>query len=359
MELVKGVYQITLPLEEMDRELNKGKLIKTDKENLIRVIEQKVYEHNKPFTINVYLIEGNRENLLIDTGMDSPAVYALLNDELKKYGFDIKDINHIVITHIHPDHYGLAGKLKQLSGAKIAFSDAEAAMLDSRYIKMDALVEEMRDMLYASGAPAEMLSNLSRLSLPLRRFVTPVLPDVKLKDGKKITIDPFEFKVLLTPGHSVGHICLYEQNRKLLFCGDHILPEITPHIGFHPQAGPDPLGDYLKSLKNMLKLEVRLAFPGHGPSFSGLRQRIEELLRHHEYRNTEVMETIQDDVKTPYQIASEITWLNDSSKGNFRYMEEFNQRMAIMETVAHLRHLLKENKVTRVDKNGIDYYHAV
>ena len=79
------------------------------------------------------------------------------------------------------------------------------------------------------------------------------MPDIKLKEGKKISIDPFEFKVFLTPGHSPGHICLYEPNRKLLFTGDHILPEITPHIGFHPQSGENPLGAYLKSLEKMMK----------------------------------------------------------------------------------------------------------
>ena len=359
MELVKGVYQITLPLEEIEREHDESKLIKTDKDNLIRVIEQKVNERSKQFNINVYLIEGEKENLLIDTGMDSPASYGMLTGELKKYGFDIKDINHIVITHVHPDHYGLAGKLKQLSGAKIAFSDIEAATLNAIYTDTETHMKKIKDILYANGAPEDVIAGLTGSDIPFRKFVTRVFPDMKLKDGKKITIDPFEFKVILTPGHSAGHVCLYEQNRKLLFCGDHILPEITPHIGFDSQAGPDPLGDYLKSLKNISKLEVRLAFPGHGPSFSGVRQRIEDLLRHHERRNKEIIDTIQDDVKTPYQIAQELTWFNGDEKSDFQYMEVFNQRLAILETLAHLRNLLKDSRVARENKNGIDYYHAI
>lgn len=359
MELVKGVYQISLPLEEIERKNDKNKLIKTDKDNLIRVIEQKIQEHEKPFHINVYLIEGERENLLIDTGLDTPESYAVLTGELKKYGFDIKDINHIVITHVHPDHFGLAGKLKQLTGAKIAFSDIEAATLDSYYSDANLIMKKMGDFLRTNGLPEGMITDLSNTEMPFREFVTPVLPDVKLKDGKKITIEPFEFKVILTPGHSAGHVCLYEHNRKLLFSGDHILLEITPHIGFSSQASFDPLGDYLKSLKSMLKLEVRLAFPGHGPTFSGMRQRIEDLLRHHEHRNMEVIDAVQDDLKTPYQIAQEITWFDSNEKGSFKYMEDFNQRLAMMETVAHLRNLFKKNKVTRVVNNGIDYYRAV
>jgi glyoxylase-like metal-dependent hydrolase (beta-lactamase superfamily II) len=340
MELVKGVYQISLPIEPIERKNEQSKLIKTDKENLIRVIEQKVYEHEKQFNVNVYLIEGERENLLIDTGLDTPASYAVLTGELKKYGFDIKDINQIVITHVHPDHFGLAGKLKQLTGAKIAFSEIEAASLDSYYSDADSLTTKMGDFLRANGLPEEMSTTLGETEMPFREFVTPVLPDAKLKEGKKITIEPFEFKVLITPGHAAGHVCLYEQNRKLLFSGDHILLEITPHIGFSSQASFDPLGDYIKSLKNLSKLEVRLVFPGHGPTFSGLKQRIEDLLRHHEHRNKEVIDAVQDDLKTPYQIAQEITWFNSSDKGAFLYMEDFNQRLAMMETVAHLRNLV-------------------
>ena len=359
MELVKGVYQIMLPVEVVKRDADQSKLIKTDKDNLIRVIEQKVQEHRKPFAVNCYLIEGTKENLLIDPGLDSPEGYAILTEELKKYGFDIKDINTIVITHIHPDHYGLAGRLKQLSGAKLALSEIEAAMLNARYMNMDPLINEIKQLLHLGGAPVDMISSLSESSLPLRKFVNPVLPDIKLKDGKKISIDPFEFKVLVTPGHSAGHVCLYEPNRKLLFCGDHILPEITPHISFHSQSSSDPLGDYIKSLRGMMKLDVRLAFPGHGPSFSGLRQRIDDLLKHHEHRNDEIMETIQGEIKTAYQIASEISWLEDNQKGNFPYMEIAHQRLAIMETMAHLQNLVKQNKVTMTEKDGVYYYHAM
>jgi glyoxylase-like metal-dependent hydrolase (beta-lactamase superfamily II) len=359
MELVRGVYQITLPLGDIESEQDKRKLIKANKEDLVDAIEQTVRANQGMSDINAYLIEGTKENLLIDTGWDSPEAYSVLNNELKKYGFDIKDINHIVITHIHPDHYGLAGKIKQLSGAKIAFSDTEATIIDSRYIHMDALLEKIGQILYTSGAPEEMISNLTKLSLPALKYVVPLMPDVKLKDGKKISIDPFEFKVIVTPGHSKGHICLYEQNRKLLFSGDHILPEITPNIGFHPQSGPDPLGDYLKSLKELMKLEVRLTFPGHGPTFSGLRQRIQELLDHHDQRNKKILGTIQNDVKTAFQIAGAIPWLSETEKPNFQYLEGFGKRLAIMETMAHLQYLLKQNQVTQTEKNGIYYYHVV
>jgi glyoxylase-like metal-dependent hydrolase (beta-lactamase superfamily II) len=359
MELIKGVYQLMLPVEQVKSERDQNTLIKTDKDNLMRVIEQKVQEHRKPFAVNCYLIEGTKENLLIDPGLDSTECYAVLVDELKKYGFDIKDINTVVVTHIHPDHYGLAGRIKQVSGAKIALGDIEAAMLNARYLDMNPLIEEIKSLLYLGGAPVEMISSLSESSLPLRKFVNTVLPDIKLKEGKKISVDPFEFKILVTPGHTAGHVCLYEQNRKLLFSGDHILPEITPHISYHAQSSSDPLGDYIKSLKNMMKLEVRLVFPGHGPSFSGLHQRIEALLLHHEHRNAEIIETIQNDMKTAYQIAMEISWLEDNQKGNFPYMEIAHQRLAIMETLAHLQNLVKQNKATKTEKDGIYYYHAM
>ena len=108
----------------------------------------------------------------------------------------------------------------------------------------------------------------------------------------------------------------------------------------------------------MMKLEVRLVFPGHGPTFSGLKQRIEDLLRHHEQRNKEIIRKLQDEVKTAYQIATEIPWLAERGEISFHYLPDLSQRLAIMETMAHLQFLLKQKEITRTEENGTFYYRA-
>jgi glyoxylase-like metal-dependent hydrolase (beta-lactamase superfamily II) len=142
----------------------------------------------------------------------------------------------------------------------------------------------------------------------------------------------------------------------LLFAGDHILPEITSHIGLHPQSGQDPLGTYLNSLKELMNLEVNLVFPGHGPAFSGLRQRIEAILNHHEKRKSEILKAIHDDMKTAYQVATEIQWMTDDNGLDFHDLDVRNRRLALMETLAHLEFLKKQDKSKRATTDGVYFY---
>jgi glyoxylase-like metal-dependent hydrolase (beta-lactamase superfamily II) len=327
MEIVQGVHQIKLPLPA-------GAL-----------------DHN-----NAYLIEGSNGNLLIDTGFDTPEAFAALRDGLRFSGFGFKDITQIVVTHIHPDHYGLADKLKQMSGAKVSLSEVEAKFIDSRYVKTDALLKKVRSLFKSNGVPEEDLTELSDASMAVRQFVGVVPPDIKLKNGDKITVDSSEFKVVLTPGHSPGHICLYEPKRKLFFSGDHILPDIFPHVGLHPQSGENPLGDFFNSLEVLANLEVSFIFPGHGSVFSGFKLRLGDLYRHHEQRQLAIKRIIEDDMKTAYQIATEIPWMPGGEAVSFDKLSAFDKRLAVMETLAQLKLLMIEGKAEKVVKENIDIY---
>ena len=363
MEVVRGVYQITIPLHGVapipaTDKSPENKIIKARRQDFVKVIEKDIVQSFSTPYVNVYLIEGTKGNLLIDTGWNAPGTYSALSEELKNYGFEAKGITHIVITHIHPDHYGLSGRIKQISGAEIMLSEIDAKFIDSRYINMDPLLNEMRKFFHSHGIPNDDIIKFSETSLPARQFVMPVEPDVRLKAGKKVSMPPFEFKVFETPGHSSGHICLYEPSRKLLFCGDHILPEITPNIAFHPQSGENPLAEYLESLKELMKLEVNLVFPGHGPAFSGFRGRVEELLRHHEQRSREMLNKVSSELKTAYQIATEIPWMTDVNPVKFQNLDSRNQRLALMETIAHLQFLVKRGEIIRDLKDDIYYYWA-
>jgi glyoxylase-like metal-dependent hydrolase (beta-lactamase superfamily II) len=358
MELVKGVYQIQIPLSGVDLVPDDTRPIKAKSDKLIDVIEQKILAARPLPAVNVYLIEGTKENILIDTGWDTPEAFATLNKGLRNYGFTFKDISQIIITHIHPDHYGLSGKLKQLTGGKIAISEIESGMIDSRYINSNELLKQVKKFLQANGVPKGDVLKFAEASLPTRKLVVPVMPDIKLKEGKKISVDPFEFKVIATPGHSPGHICLYEPNRKLLFTGDHILPEITSHIGLHPQSGNNPLSAYLSSLRAMIDLPVNFAFPGHGPACSGIRQIMESLIRHHEERNRAILKALQENIKSGYQVATELLWLTSVKPVNFENLNLFDQRLALTETLAHIDYLLNEGDVQKFEQEGTITYFA-
>ena len=112
MELVQGVYQIQLPMSGLATPSDSSQIIKAGKDDLISTIEKNLLQTTLASHVNAYLIEGKKGNLLIDTGWYTPASYSILTRELKNYGFEIRDITHIICTHLHPDHCGAVGRIK-------------------------------------------------------------------------------------------------------------------------------------------------------------------------------------------------------------------------------------------------------
>ena len=205
--------------------------------------------------INTYLVRGDKDYLLIDTGWNTEEAFDSLKKQLAELGVSGREINRIAITHAHPDHYGMAGKLKNLFSATLYFHHLEKDFIESRYVHMDELLEEMNLWLKVNGVPPDQLAELQQASLPMLKFVAPAMPDTTLYGGETITIGDFNFNVLPTPGHAPGHVCLYEPVNKVLFSGDHVLPGITPNVSLYPQSGDNPLGDFLESLKTVRQLD--------------------------------------------------------------------------------------------------------
>ena len=306
--------------------------------------------------INVYLIQGDNGHLLVDTGWNTVDSFDSLKKQLAEIDVDIKDISQIVVTHIHPDHYGLVGKLRQLSQAKIALHHLEKDKIESRYINIDNLLQKIAHWLHSNGVPPDEVTELKAASLGVIKFIAPTLPDVTLNGGETISTGAFNLQVLWTPGHSPGHICLYEPTKKVLLSGDHILPTITPHIGLHPQSSENPLGDFINSLNTVKKLDVNLVLPGHGNSFTDLASRIKKLIQHHEQRIAEVLTPIRIKPKTAYQISAEITWLPGTGGVSWQDLSPLNRRLAIAETIAHLELTRIDGKVDKFSRDSTIYY---
>ena len=190
----------------------------------------------------------------------------------------------------------------------------------------------------------------------MAKFVFTALPDITLPGSETVSTGLFSFKVLWTPGHSPGHISLYEPTQKILISGDNILPNITPHIGLHPQSTNNPVGDYLNSLNALKQLDVNLVLPGHENPFAGLQPRIEELIQHHKQRNSEILATIKVNPKTAYQISTEITWMSDIKGIGWQDLAPWDKRMAVTETLAHLELMRVDGKIDKFFRDGIIYY---
>ena len=313
---------------------------------------------NASWTINAYVIEGSNGHILVDSGWDSQESLWALQEGIRAANLKLRDIKKVVITHIHPDHYGLSSKIKQICGAQLAIHKIDADIVFPRYKDFNELVKKVTVLLQQNGVPIDELPQLKEASLWMNKYVTPATPDVKLEDGDTISNDSFEFEVLWTPGHSPGHVCLYEQDRKFIITGDHILYDTIPHVGFNPQSGDNPLDDYIASLEKLERLKVHFILPGHGPVFNALGLRIEKILLHHEERKRAIMQSLHNGLKTAYEIAQQIPWMVNGGVTAFRDLPAWDKRMAITEAIAHLKFLIKEDRVSNVDMDGASLYLA-
>ena len=306
--------------------------------------------------VNTYLVKGDEGCLLIDTGWNTDESFDSLKEQLAELGIEGREISQIVVTHAHPDHYGMAGKLKELYGATLYFHHLEKDFIETRYVNMEELIQELGQWLQRNGVPPERLAELQKASLPMLKFVTPIMPDTTLYGGETITCGDFSFEVMPTPGHAPGHICLYEPGKKILFSGDHILPTITPHVGLHPQSGSNPLGDYLDSLERLKNLEVNFVLPGHEQPFTEFRERIEGISLHHRLRNAEILAALGSDAKTAFELTTGITWLHDVNGVGWHKLVSWDKRMAILETLAHLEVMRAKGELDKFNRDDILYY---
>ncbi len=292
----------------------------------------------------VYAFETDKGPYLVDAGWNTDDAFAVLCRGLTHAGFDIANVQGVLVTHIHPDHYGLAGRIREASGAWVALHPADAALVHDRYEEPDDLLDRVATMLRRVGAPEAELESLQRSAMPVLPFVVTTHPDVLLEDGDKPEVPGWDLVAIWTPGHTAGHLCFYERNMRLMLSGDHVLPRITPNISVHPQAPSNPLADYLESLQKVGEYETEEVLPAHEHRFVGLSARVAELRAHHEQRFVEVTDAIADGAVTAWDIASQMHWSRPWERIN-----GFMRRAAVGEALAHVRVLEERGLVQAVE----------
>jgi len=302
--------------------------------------------------VNTYLVRADDGYLLVDCGWDTADTLQALEGHLRALDVPLGDVRHLVITHIHPDHYGLAGRLREITKADLSFHRLERLYIESRYGNAEDLLNEMHEWLRINGTPRGELDRLNFGSMGIIDRVKLAFPDTTLDGGEEITVGRFAFKVLWTPGHSTGHICLFDARNKVLLSGDHVLPHITPSVGLHVRAASNPLADYLDSLRLVGRLEAELVLPGHGEPFHGLPERTGELIAHHQRRLDEIhglLEREPERALTGYAIAARMNW---SRRRTWDDLSGFERRMAVTEALAHIELLHARGEVHKEYADG-------
>ncbi len=299
-----------------------------------------------------YLVPGDDGYTLVDCGWDTPEAFAALEEELKEVSVTFDDIKRLLVTHVHPDHYGMAGRIKEVCDAEVIIHQRERDFIRSRYRNPEQLLERMADWLIENGVPKSEMTDLQQASMPARAFVSPVEPDSVLWGGETLDFGPYVFEVYWTPGHSPGHLCFYERKQRFILTGDHVLPSITPNVSLHPQQMGNPLGDYLASLRRLESLDVERVLPAHEYEFKDLRGRVNEIVEHHDTRLDEMLAIVGDEGATAYDVASGIVW----TTGTYETFSVWMRRAAISETLAHLEYAVQEGRLNHSKRGGVSRF---
>jgi glyoxylase-like metal-dependent hydrolase (beta-lactamase superfamily II) len=301
----------------------------------------------------VYLLELDAGVAVIDTGWNTDEAWTALVAGMGVAGFAPPDVQAILVTHIHPDHYGLAGRLREASGAWVALHPADAALIPARYgLGIDALLANMSALLVDAGVPEEMRDELTGASMGVREFVAAVQPDVFLEDRTAVPLPGWDLVTLHTPGHSPGHVCFHAPERRLLFSGDHVLPRISPSVAVHVQQPDNPLADFLDALGRVRDLDIDEVLPAHEWRFRGLAARVDELRQHHQRRLEETEALISASPgATCWEVTLRLRWSRDWTE-----IKGFMRRAAVGETLAHLVLLERSGRARRVGERPARWY---
>lgn len=297
--------------------------------------------------LNAYLITGEK-NLLIDTGFNRPECEQALRSAFDALGIVQTDL---FITHLHSDHCGLVSKF---AGKE---SSVFAGETDGRLINEateDECWERLDDLFVKYGFPRAEFGRNTDVH-PGRKYCNrEKIAFHYVAEGDVLEYGGYRLEAIETPGHTPGHMCLYDREKKILFCGDHILGTITPNICIEPSM-ENPLKAYLDSLAKVEKLDVAMLFTAHRAPVEDMYARIRELYRHHEDRLSEVRGILGGGWKTAYAVAAEMAW--DIS---YKSWEEFpvpQKWFATGEAAAHLQYLFSSGEARREERDGIYWYH--
>jgi glyoxylase-like metal-dependent hydrolase (beta-lactamase superfamily II) len=317
LEIVEGVYQLMLPLPFRLRE------------------------------VHAYLIKGREGYGLVDCGINTQECFEALEKSLYEAGIEFSDIRSVFMTHYHSDHCGLAGRIKEISGASLIMEKSEALALEA-FQETSPEQWHKPNFYLEHGMPAERFEEMRVVFPYLKSLISPLKIDECIGDGAEIKLGDLRFEAVWTPGHTPGHVCLYHPERKWLFCGDHILMRITPNVSLNSRSTlANPLAHYLDSLKKIIKLHADIGFPSHGALIKNPGERAQELILHHEERKNLILKALTESRKSAYELS--LTLFGHR-------VSHFENWMAFAETLAHVVFLVSEERVKEIREEGHIWY---
>lgn len=300
---------------------------------------------HSPAWVNAYVIEGGDGLMLIDCGVDWEPGHTALLEGFARLGLEPNAVHTLVVSHLHPDHVGMAPRVVEELGCRLLMHRS-AATNYKRYNDTPRLQRWIDEFGRINGVPSHLQHGFSDLPRPdFMPFIGP--PDVVVDDGDRIAVDSQRhLEVLHTPGHEHSHICLRDSKTGILFSGDHILPRITPVIMWD-ETGLDVLGSYLVAVSRLVDLRIGMTYPAHGWLVERGSLRAEQILLHHERRLSGMEDVLAVGPLTAWDVMTHA----------YRpHLTSLEQRLALRETVSHLEHLAIDERVLSFEDEHMRWY---
>ena len=301
--------------------------------------------------VNVYALEVADGLVLVDGGWAVPTAMDELDAALGSIGRSVDEISDVLVTHIHQDHYTFAVRLREAVGARVHLGRGERpGLAEVRRVGSAVPVSSLRELRRsgAAGLAVDIEASTAGLPFDADDWADPdewMDPGVVDLGGRRLEAVP-------TPGHTKGHMVFHDVENGLLFSGDHVLPTITPSIGFELGEWDLPLARYLASLELLLGRDDARLVPAHGLVTSSVHERVAALLRHHHERFGQVHEVLLREVSaSALEVAAGLRWTRRGTP--FAELDAFNQMIAVCETIAHLDVMVARGEVAVSDVGGV------
>lgn len=304
--------------------------------------------------VNTYAVRAGDGVVMIDAGWAVAEAETLLEQGLGAAGFDLSSVQRFLVTHVHRDHYTQAVTVRRRFGTRVSLGRGERPTLEHMLAVDEVLPAGLVERLRRAGA-GELLARLE--AEPATEADDRAVwerPDDWLRHGEVVAVGTRRLTVLETPGHTRGHVVFHDPEARLLFAGDHVLPHITPSIGFESRPSTSPLARYLSSLRMVGALADSTLLPAHGAPLPSTRSRVADLLAHHDRRLDETEAAVRRGASTAAAVAELLPWT--SRRRAFGELDDFNQLLAVNETLAHLDVLAEQGRIGAQHVDAVDHF---
>ncbi|MBW0110340.1 MBL fold metallo-hydrolase [Pseudonocardia sp. KRD-182] len=304
--------------------------------------------------VNVYAVPDGDGWTLIDSGWALAESRELLAAALAQLGAGLGDVRRFLVTHIHRDHYTQAVTLRREFGSRVAVGRGEQVGLEEVNRSARDPFRAHRTRLLRAGAAA-LVERIEQREMDAGDLSVWEMPDEWIEDGAEIAVGEQRLLTAVeTPGHTRGHLVFADDAAGLLFAGDHVLPRITPSIGFEPNPSVSPLTDFLTSLQLIRSRKDAVLLPAHGPIGMRVHERVDALLEHHGDRLDATLAAVREGRSTGLAVAEALPWTRH--RRSLADMDDFNAMLAVMETLAHLDVLVERGAVSITLQDGVANY---